>query len=182
MDPITPPQRLLLVDDEVNVLNALVRALRLEFAAGALQIETFSDPFKALERCCECDFDIVISDQRMPGMTGVEFLHALKEVAPSTVRMMLSASTEFSTVASAISEAHVFRYIPKPWSGADLQQNISAAISHRAVLVREQQLADQQRRLIEAQQSDTEREAAELEEEEPGITRVNWGPNGEVIL
>ena len=175
-------QRLLLVDDEINVLNALVRALRQQFAAGELEIETFTDAFKALERCCECDFDIVISDQRMPAMTGVEFLHALKEVAPSTVRMMLSASTEFDTVASAISQAHVFRYIAKPWTIADLKRDIEDAIGHRATLLREQTLADQQRRQQEAQRSPQEHEVDALEDDEPGITHVKWGPNGEIIL
>lgn len=175
-------QRLLLVDDEVNVLNALVRGLRQQFRATELQIDTYSDPYEALARCCEVDYDIVISDQRMPQMTGIEFLHALKEVAPSTVRMMLSASTEFDTVASAIAEAHVFRYIPKPWQLDDLQRNISAALAYRAELVREKTLADQQRRQQEARRTPQEHEAAQLEEEDPGITQVRWGPNGEIIL
>ncbi len=175
-------QRLLLVDDEVNVLHALVRALRQQFRSADLEIDTFSDPYAALARCCEVDYDIVISDQRMPQMTGVEFLHALKEVAPSTVRMMLSASTEFETVASAIAEAHVFRYIPKPWQLADLQDNISAALVYRAELVREKALADQQRRQQASQGTPQEQAAAQLEDEEPGITQVRWGPNGEIIL
>lgn len=175
-------QRLLLVDDEVNVLNALVRGLRQQFKASELQIDTFSDPFEALARCCAVDYDIVISDQRMPHMTGIEFLHALKDVAPSTVRMMLSASTEFDTVASAIAEAHVFRYIPKPWQLDELQHNVSAALSYRAELVREKSLADQQRRQQHDQLTPQEHAAAQLEEEEPGITQVRWGPNGEILL
>lgn len=174
--------RVLLVDDEVNVLNALVRALRQDAGTAGLQIEAFSDPYAALQRCCEGDFDIVISDYRMPGMSGIELLHALREVAPATVRMMLSASTEFETVASAIAEAQVFRYIPKPWQPADLQRNIAAALQQRAVLVREQDLADRQRRLEEHQTSPEEIEADLLEQDEPGITRVRWGPNGEVLL
>lgn len=175
-------QRLLLVDDEVNVLNALVRALRQEFKAADLQIDTFSDPYQALARCCEVDYDIVISDQRMPDMTGVEFLHALKEVAPCTVRMMLSASTEFETVTSAIAQAHVFRYIPKPWQLDDLRGNLTAALAYRAELVRETALANQQRRQQQALVSAQEHEAALLEQEEPGITQVRWGPNGEILL
>lgn len=174
--------RVLLVDDEVNVLNALVRTLRQHPAAASLQIEVFTNPFDALARCCACDFDIVISDFRMPEMTGVEFLHALKEVAPSTVRMMLSASTEFDTVASAIAQAQVFRYIAKPWQAPELHQVVTQALEQRAHLVREQELADRQRRHEEQQVSPEDIEAALLEEEDPGITRVKWGPNGEIVL
>lgn len=173
---------ILLVDDEVNVLNALVRAMRQHLAIEDLRIETFSNPFDALTRCCEHEFDIVISDFRMPQMTGVEFLHALKEVAPTTVRMILSASTEFDTVTAAINEAQVFRYIPKPWQVDELQENIRLALLHRDTIVEEQRLAAQQRKLAQEQLSPQEREAQQLEEEEPGMLDVKWGPNGEIML
>jgi two-component system probable response regulator PhcQ len=174
-------RRILLVDDEVNVLNALVRALRQQLAIEGLQIEAFSNPLEALQRCCECNFDIVISDYRMPELSGVEFLHTLKEIAPCTVRMMLSASTEFGTVTSAIAEAQVFRYIAKPWQIADLLEDIRLALLHRDELVEQQLLAGQQRRrdqMLTPQQI----EAQLLEEEEPGMLNVKWGPNGEIML
>jgi DNA-binding NtrC family response regulator len=174
-------RRILLVDDEQNVLNALVRAMRLHLAIPGLQIETFTNPFDALTRVCECSFDVVISDFRMPQMTGVEFLHALKDVAPDTVRMILSASTEFETVTSAISEAQVFRYIPKPWQIGDLQENIRLALDYRDQLVEQRHLADQQR-LQSGALTPQELEAKLLEEEEPGLLKVKWGPNGEIIL
>lgn len=174
-------RRLLLVDDEQNVLNALVRAMRLHLAIPELQIETFTNPFDALTRVCEADFDIVISDFRMPEMTGVEFLHAIKDVAPDTVRMILSASTEFETVTLAISEAQVFRYIPKPWQVGDLQENIRLALEHRDQLVELRRLAELQR-VKDAEPSPQEIEAQLLEEEEPGLLKVKWGPNGEIIL
>ncbi|MES2127960.1 MAG: response regulator [Pseudomonadota bacterium] len=174
-------RRIMLVDDEVNVLNALVRALRQHLTIEDLRIETFTDPFKALERICECNFDIVISDYRMPQMTGVEFLHALKDVAPATVRMILSASTEFETVTSAISEAQVFRYIPKPWQIGELQENIRLALDYRDQVVEEHRLA-LAGRVQEGTLTQQEGEAQRLEEEEPGILKVKWGPNGEIIL
>lgn len=174
---------ILLLDDEVNVLNALVRAMRQHLAIEGLRIETFTNPFDALTRCCECDFDIAISDFRMPQMTGVEFLQALKDVAPATVRMILSASTEFGTVTAAINEAQVFRYIPKPWQVEDLRENIGLALLHRDQIVEQQRLAERQRKLVaEHAMSPQEREALRLEEEEPGLLKVKWGPNGEIIL
>lgn len=174
-------KRLLLVDDEVNVLNALVRALRQQPQIDDLTIETFVDPFDALTRCGEVTFDVVISDFRMPQMTGVEFLHAIKELAPTTVRMILSASTEFDTVTSAINEAQVFRYIPKPWQIGQLKESIRLALLHRDSLL-------EQARLTRGLQVDAgemtpqEQEAKQLEEQEPGLLKVKWGPNGEILM
>lgn len=175
-------RRILLVDDELNVLNALLRALRQQLPVEGLQIEAFTDPLAALRRCCECTFDLVISDYRMPEMSGVELLHTLKEIAPSTVRIMLSASTEFGTVASAIAEAQVFRYLAKPWQMPELLETIRLALLQRDELVEQQQLAALQRRRREAQLTPQQVEAALLEEEEPGMLKVNWGPNGEIML
>jgi two-component system probable response regulator PhcQ len=174
-------RRILLVDDEINVLHALVRAMRLHLKIPELYIESFTDPFDALTRCGDVNFDIVISDVHMPQMTGVEFLHALKDVAPTTVRMILSASTEFQTVASAISEAQVFRYIPKPWQVGDLQENIRLALIHRDELLAQDRMTDELR-LQAGQMSAQEREAKLLAEDEPGLLKVKWGPNGEIIL
>lgn len=174
-------RRILLVDDEVNVLNALVRAMRQHVPIADLHIETFTDPFDALTRCGEVSFDVVISDFRMPQMTGVEFLHAMKEAAPTTVRMILSASTEFETVTGAINEAQVFRYIPKPWQIGDLQENLRQALLHRDKLQADQQISTQLR-VDAGRLTPQEREAQQLEQDEPGLTKVNWGPNGEILL
>ncbi len=175
-------RQLLLVDDETNVLNALVRALRQQRPAGEMRIEAFTNPFEALQRCCEVDFDVVISDFRMPEMTGVEFLFNLKEIAPATVRMILSASTEFENVSSAISNAKVFRYIPKPWQIEDLQHNIDLALAERDALLEAERLAREERARAAQQEDPQAREARLLEEESPGLTQVKWGPNGEIIL
>jgi len=174
-------RRILLLDDEVNVLNALVRAIRTQLPAGELRLETFTNPFDALSRCGEVAFDVAISDYQMPQMTGVEFLHALKDAAPTTVRMMLSASTEFGIVSSAISEAQVFRYIPKPWQVGDLQESIRMALLHHDTLNEQQRLTDALRAQA-GQLSAQEVEARQLEQDEPGLLKVKWGPNGEIIL
>ena len=160
-------RRILLVDDEVNVLNALVRALRQLPGSEEMDIETYTDPFDALTRCADCTFDLVISDFRMPQMTGVEFLHAIKAVSPDTVRIILSASTEFSTVTSAINDAEVFRFIAKPWQIGDLRENIRLAFAHRDAL---------------RAQHGGGKEAAGKEADESELMKVKWGPNGEIIL
>lgn len=172
-------RRFLLVDDERNVLNALQRAMRQHLLIEDLRIELFTDPMQALARCCECQFDLVISDQRMPGMSGVDFLNTMREVAPATVRLMLSASTDFDTALAAINEAQVFRFIAKPWRPEELQENIREALLQRDGLLEAERLLDAARRAPPTAQ---ESEARRLEADEPGIMKVRWGPDGSVIL
>jgi DNA-binding NtrC family response regulator len=173
-------RRILLLDDEMNVLLALQRSMRSQLKIPDLQAEIFTNPFEALERVCVCDFDVVISDYHMPQMSGVAFLQALKDVAPHTVRMMLTASTEFETAISAINEAHVFRFIPKPWQLEDLRNTIGDALA-----LRDSRLAEQGRpapAAPPAQLTPQELEAQRLEAEEPGILTVRRAPDGSIIL
>lgn len=168
-------RRVLLLDDEEHVLAALRRSLRAHLKIDDLFIETYTDAYDALNRVCVCEFDLAIADYRMPRMSGVDFLQALKDVAPNTVRIMLTASTEFQTALAAINEANVFRFLPKPWNLADITGAIAEAFALRDRLLAEQGLAPP---ALSAQ----ELEALRLEAEEPGLTRVNWGPDGSIIL
>jgi len=161
-------RRLLLVDDEQNVLNALVRAIRMRWGEDALQLVVFTDPYEALKCCAVEQFDVVISDFRMPRLSGVEFLQALKEIAPTTVRIILTASTEFDTVRAAINEAAVYRFMSKPWEQDDLMRQLEEAFALHAPSPTP----------LGAEEAELRR----LEEDEPGLTKVNWGPNGEIIL
>ena len=162
--------KILLVDDELRVLNALQRALRLMFRDTAPQIESFTNPFDALNRICACDFDLVICDHAMPQMSGGELLQALRDVAPDTVRIMLSASSEFDTVLSAINQAQVFRFMRKPWDAAELERNVQQAMALRAGLPGQPQPTPQ------------ELEARRLEAEEPGLLVVRRDADGAIIL
>jgi DNA-binding NtrC family response regulator len=169
-------RRILLLDDELNVLMALQRSMRAQLKHLDLDTEIFTNPYEALERICVCEFDVAISDYHMPQMSGVAFLQALKDVSPNTVRMMLTASTEFETAMSAINEAHVFRFIPKPWQLEDLRGNITEALAMRDRLLAEQ--AGAQGEALTPQ----ELEARRLEAEEPGIMQVRRAPDGSIIL
>ena len=167
-------RRLLLVDDDVNVLHALQRSLRQCAFAREVRTELFSDPLQALARAAEVDFDVAISDYQMPQMDGITFLQQLRILQPDAVRLVLSASTEFDIVKRAINEAEVFRYIPKPWHLSDLQEIIPLALArrdqHDATRMQGGDLTPQQLA------------ARRLEAEEGGITKVNWGPDGSVHL
>lgn len=174
-------RRLLILDDEVNVLHALQRTLRQCFPVAEMKVETFTDPENALLRTGEAAFDIVISDYRMPSMNGIDFLMAVKGIQPESVRLVLSASTEFNTVMNAINQAEVFRYIAKPWQVDEIKKTLALAFARRDKTLEDQRLADEVR-AKRGELTPQELEARQLEAEDPGITKVNWGPDGSVHL
>lgn len=174
-------RQILLLDDEANVLSALQRTLRQSFPGEDLRIDTFTDPEQALLRCGEIEFDVIVSDYRMPGMNGVVFLKAAKGILPDAVRLALSASTEFETVMQAINQAEVFRYIAKPWQADDLKKTLEAAFARRDQIREDRRIAEELR-IKRGELTPQELETKRLEEEEPGITKVKWGEDGSVQL
>ncbi|MGQ0799964.1 MAG: response regulator [Pseudomarimonas sp.] len=159
-------KRVMIVDDERPVLNALERVLRRNFTPQQLSIELCTDPSRALQRLLEERFDVLVSDYRMPRMDGVTLLSRARELDPNTVRLMLSAAADFGTVLAAVNRAEVFRFIPKPWSESQLLADLRAALMFDP------------RALPDVDRLERHR----LEFLEPGITQVEWGPNGEVML
>jgi YesN/AraC family two-component response regulator len=165
--------RLLIVDDEPGVLQALQRSLRARYRER-LQIRTCADSLAALTLVREERFDIVLSDLRMPGADGIELLSLVTAVLPHSVRMLLTGTADFTTAQRAITDAAVFRYLCKPWTDAELFAHIDAAIQ-QAVLLRAAAPAEPP---LSAQEIERRR----LEKQEPGITDVQWGPTGEVLM
>jgi two-component system probable response regulator PhcQ len=174
-------RRILLLDDEINVLHSLQRALRQCLPDVDMQTEIFTDPEQALVRGGEVPFDLVVSDYRMPGMNGADFLQAMKGIQPDAVRLVLSASTEFDAVMSAINRAEIFRYIAKPWQNDDLKNAFELAFARRDQALEDRRLVDEAR-ARRGELTPQEIEAKRLEAEEPGIMKVKWGADGSVHL
>jgi YesN/AraC family two-component response regulator len=172
-------RRILLVDDEINVLHALKRTIRQCGLDADMFVEIFNDPHQALVRSNEVAFDIVVSDYRMPQMNGVEFLRQYREIQSDTVRIILSASTEFETLMNAINQAEVFRYLTKPWQTSEVRETLVLALLRRDESREDLRLFNELREQV-GKVSPQELEAKRLEEMEPGITKVNWGPDGSV--
>jgi diguanylate cyclase (GGDEF)-like protein/PAS domain S-box-containing protein len=127
---------LLLVDDEPNIVSALKRLFRRD----GHHILTANSGDEGLKSLAEHSVDIIISDQRMPGMTGVEFLRAAKALYPDTIRIVLSGYTELQSVTDAINEGAVYRFLTKPWDDEALREQINKAIQHRQVFEDNRQL------------------------------------------
>ena len=114
---------LLLVDDEQNVINSLRRLLRRE----GYRILTANSGVDALELLALHTVQVIISDQRMSGMSGVEFLSKVKDLYPDTVRMSLSGYSDISMVTDAINKGAIWKYITKPWDDEALVREVRAA-------------------------------------------------------
>ncbi|MEY2687768.1 MAG: hypothetical protein RL375_1966 [Pseudomonadota bacterium] len=127
---------LLLVDDEDNIVAALKRLLRRD----GYHIVTACSAAEGLQRLTEHEVDVIVSDQRMPGMTGVEFLHRAKELYPSTVRIVLSGYTELQSIIDAVNEGAIYKFLTKPWDDQLLRVHIAEAFKQK-------ELADENRRL-----------------------------------
>lgn len=138
-----PEFAVLVVDDEPNIVSAIRRELsnpplgRYRYA-----VEGFSDPAAALARAKEKEFAAVISDYRMPGMTGLEFLAALNAIQPDCARLVLSGQTDMDALVKMINETHIYRFIPKPWTSYFLKSSLSQAIAFRQTATRNRRMAD----------------------------------------
>jgi putative nucleotidyltransferase with HDIG domain len=116
----------LFVDDEVNILKALQRLLRGE----NMNVLCASRGQEALEMIERTPAQVVVSDQRMPEMPGVEFLSAVRERHPDVVRMMLTGYTEMKVAVEAINRGEIYRLITKPWNDDELRATIRQAFDH----------------------------------------------------
>jgi DNA-binding NtrC family response regulator len=172
-------RRILLVDDEANVLTALQRALRQFLPENEVEIQVCQDPELALLRCGETSFDVVMSDYRMPGLTGGDFLQVLKTLQPEAVRLVLSASNDIGEVMDAINRAEVYRYVAKPWEARELRTIFAQAFVRHDEAKAARRRAE---RSGEAALSPQERELRRLEAEEPGITKVRRDSDGSIYM
>ena len=135
--------RLLLVDDEPDVLELLQ-----ETFADSYEVLTAPSGWKALELLRAHSVDLLITDQRMPGMTGVQLIERAKAEQPQLSCIILTAYTDPVDLIAAINQGHVYRYITKPWDVADLVQTVATALEEIALRrENEKLLAEAERRL-----------------------------------
>ncbi|HVE59684.1 MAG TPA: response regulator, partial [Pyrinomonadaceae bacterium] len=117
--------KILIVDDEAANLRVLERLLRQHYEI--ICAESGADAFELL---CAHDVALIISDQRMPGMTGIEFLKQAAVMRPHTVRLILTGYTDVNDLVEMINSGVVYKYVTKPWVNEDLQQTLKRALQH----------------------------------------------------
>jgi len=122
----TRQRTLLLVDDEAYIATLFKHLLCDE----GYRILTAASGREGLELLAVNQVDVIIADQRMPEMTGVEFLQRVKELYPDTVRIVLSGYTELKSITAAISEGAIYQFLSKPWKDEQLRRQVREAFRH----------------------------------------------------
>lgn len=133
---IPDPPRILIVDDE----EAILETMSFTFM-DLYEVFTSTDARKALDILDDqAPIACVISDQRMPGMTGVEFLAEASRRHPETVRIMLTGFADADATIQAINDGHVYAYVNKPWEPDDLKQTVKRAVEHNHLAIENSRL------------------------------------------
>lgn len=130
--------RILFVDDEQNILNSMKRNLR------EYNVTTCNSPYDAIKMVKasvrSTPFAVIVSDYKMPKVTGLELLIAVKDVSPNTVRVMLTGYTEHDTAIKAINEGAIFRFLTKPTTAPDLKKVLNTCIEQYNLVIAEKEL------------------------------------------
>jgi len=117
-EQINSVDTLLIVDDETNILSALGRLFRRD----GYRLLSASNGHEALALLAENEVGVILSDQRMPDMSGIQFLREARERWPDTVRIMLSGYTELSSVTDSVNQAAIYKFLTKPWDDETLRE------------------------------------------------------------
>jgi response regulator RpfG family c-di-GMP phosphodiesterase len=128
-NPPAEVRTVLCVDDEPHVLSALRRALR----APELKLCTAEGGAPALELLAREPVDLIISDMRMPGMTGTQLLGQVQRSYPDVVRVVLTGQADMHDTIAAINHGSIFRYLQKPWNDEELRQVVRQGLERRAL-------------------------------------------------
>lgn len=114
--------RVLFVDDEERILAGLRSLFRQQY-----NVFVTDTPAEAVAMVQKHDIQVVVSDQRMPGMTGVELLRQVKEAAPQAVRVLLTGYADLAALVGSINQGEIFRFVKKPWDNDELRQVLADA-------------------------------------------------------
>jgi diguanylate cyclase (GGDEF)-like protein/PAS domain S-box-containing protein len=116
-------QTLLIVDDEPNILTSLSRLMRRE----GFNILTANSPSEAFEHLAKHPVQVILSDQRMPDMSGTEFFSRVRQLYPETIRIVLTGYTDIESVTGAINRGAIYKFLTKPWDDDLLREQIREA-------------------------------------------------------
>src|SRR5581483_10002591 len=131
--------KILCVDDEPKILEAFERQLRKQF-----DLQTAAGPEKGLQAIAENGpFAVVVSDLRMPGMNGIEFLSRVRQTAPDAVRIMLTGDADLSAAVMAVNEGNIFQFLTKPCPADMLARSFQAALKQNQLITAERELLEQ---------------------------------------
>lgn len=155
--------RILIVDDQPLVLGVLKEIL----SRGPYSVLSALSAEEALKLLDTERVDIVISDERMPGMQGSEFLSIVRQQYPESVRIILTGHASVEAAIRAINESEIFRFLTKPVNSQTLLKAVEDALAYK----RSGKIAEQNYSMLES-----------LEKQAPGITQVKRDEDGVIII
>lgn len=161
---------ILIVDDEEMILKSICRVLRNE----SYRILTANNAKKGLAMLQDHDVHLIISDHKMPGMNGIDFLKRIKREYPQILTIMLTGNAEIEIAMNAINEAGVYKFILKPWDDNYLKVTIRRALETLELINERNSLLEQVKTQDTLLQS--------LEKQYPGISKVERDKNGYIVL
>ena len=164
------PHKVLIVDDEPVITDMLKDVLSTE----PYEILSSSSGEEALETLAKENVDVVISDEKMPGMTGSEFLAVVRKEFPDTIRMILTGHASLEAAIRSINEGKIYRFFTKPCNVFDLAVTIRQALQQKELMKKSRGLL----RMVQRQSAFIE----SLESRYPGITKVRKDARGDVIM
>ena len=135
--------KIMIVDDEPANLRLLERLFRQDY-----KVITAGSGEDALELLAEHDTALLITDQRMPNMSGLELLRRTAELRPHMVRMILTGYTDVGTLVEALNSGLVYQYLTKPWSNEELRLTVTRAMQHYESVRARHELEMRNRRLV----------------------------------
>ncbi len=170
--PANQSPSILIVDDEPIVLGALKETLERE----KYQVVSCSSPIKALTILEERDFAVIISDQKMPEMLGLDFLIESRRLRPHASRILITAVLSLPTIVDAINKGEIFRFVAKPWLREELLATVRNAIQRHDLVTHNEALMAQTQQLnaqLMVANGELEKQVAALEQKRQSLDAAN---------
>lgn len=165
-EPQAPKPRILFVDDEPRILNTMRVLFRRSY-----EVLTANSGAEALAQMRQNKIDVIVSDQRMPEMTGIEFLRQARELQPNAMRVLLTGYSDLNAIIGSINEGEIFRFVNKPWLNEELTDTVAKAVDAAKVDIASLMAGAQQ-----AEESPAEAGPA------PGVLILDSDPGGRTNL
>lgn len=163
---------LLIIDDEVEITKAITRLFRRKY--NVFSTTSAEDGLRIMERE---NIQVVLSDQRMPGMTGVDFFMRIKDKYPDALKLILTGYTDIEAVIGAINEGQVFRYVKKPWNPDELETIIREAFEKYELITNNRKLMHSLQEMNATLEEKVKARTLELEKLNERLSELNMEKN-----
>ena len=165
-------KHLLVIDDEVEITKSIFRQFRRKY-----KVHTATNGNDALDIMEKEPIQVVLSDQRMPGMTGVDFFGKIKNKYPDALKMILTGYSDIEAVVGAINDGQVFRYLTKPWSPVELDMAVKEAFETHELITSKKRLMIELQNANKSLEKKVKERTMELEKANERLINLNIEKN-----